>query len=324
MQVFTQLDEFQPPAAGVALSIGNFDGVHLGHQAILGTARELAGEFGGLAVALTFEPHPLAGLAPDRAPPRLTLRAEKLTLLAATGAQAVIVLATDRALLSLTADEFLAAVVRRCRPRAMVEGPTFNFGRGRAGSVETLRAHEREYGYALYVMPIRRCETLPGAPAIDSSSIRRALAAGQVEAARALLGRPHSIAGTVVSGDARGRQLGFPTANLSDIQHMLPQEAVYLAIAARADGTHYLAAVNVGRQPTFGDTGPRVEAHLLDFAGELHGERLALHFLARLRGQQRFAGVSELKAQLQRDVAATRAFAGELDALRHEPRAGQR
>jgi riboflavin kinase/FMN adenylyltransferase len=306
MQVLERLDDFHAPPAGVALSIGNFDGVHPGHQAILGAGRDVAREFGGPAVAMTFEPHPLAILAPERAPPRLTLRDEKLALLAEAGADIAIVLPTDRALLSMTAEEFLAAVIRRCRPRALVEGPTFNFGRNRAGSVETLRAHEREHGYQLYVMPIRRCETLPGAPPIDSSSIRRALAAGEVEAARELLGRPYRIAGVVVRGDARGRKIGFPTANLNNIQHMLPQEAVYAALAERPGGERYLAAVNVGRQPTFGDTRPRVEAHLLDFAGELHGERLGLYFLARLRAQQKFAGVEELVAQLRRDVAATR------------------
>jgi riboflavin kinase/FMN adenylyltransferase len=165
-------------------------------------------------------------------------------------------------------------------------------------------------------VPAVRCDELPTHPVISSSSIRQALLDGRVSDANAMLGRPYRLVGTTVAGDKRGARLGFPTANLDDIWHLIPQHAVYAAVAQLDDGRLHLAAVNVGPQPTFDQMQARVEAHLLDFEGELHGRRLGLHFLARLREQSRFGSVEELVACVRADVARVREFAPELATLR--------
>ncbi len=309
MAVFDGIAAFQPPVAGVVLTIGNFDGVHRGHQAIVERARALAARYGLPVVAMTFEPHPLAVLAPAHAPPRLSTELEKVALLELAGVQDVIIVRPDRQFLAQSAEDFLADVCYRCRPRAIVEGQTFNFGRRRQGTITTLRDFAQRYGYEVHVVDTLVCDELPEAPPVDSSTIRRVLMAREVEAAALMLGRPYRIVGTVVHGDARGRQLGFPTANLAHVPHLLPGEAVYAAVAERASGALQLAAVNVGRQPTFGETRSRVEAHLLDFNSDLDSERLGLHFVARLRDQRRFSNASELVLQLEKDVAATRRHA---------------
>lgn len=320
MDPIAGIERFEAPADGVVLTIGNFDGVHLGHQALLEAACEIARQPSVPVVVITFDPHPLAILAPERAPARLTTLEERTTLLAAHGADHVIVLRSDRDLLSKTAEQFLKDVVTRCRPRDFVEGGSFRFGRDRAGSIETLRERGDEFGYSVHVVAARKCESLPGAPTAASSAIRRALADGRVDLAHAMLGRPYRIAGSVGRGSGRGRPLGFPTANLESVPHLLPRAAVYAAAAQLESGAFHLAAVNIGLQPTFGeDTRPRVEAHLLDFDANLRERRLGIHLFARLRDQVKFAGPNELADQLRRDVAAARNYAGLLEELRSAP-----
>lgn len=310
MHVWRSLAEFVTPPRGLVLSIGNFDGVHRGHQRLLEEAGARGRRLGAPVAAMTFDPHPLAIVAPERTPPALTTLDEKLALLQRAGAEHVLVLHSEQHLLRETAEEFLQQVVARCRPRALVEGPDFHFGRGRSGNVDTLAQFAGRWSYELHVVPEVHCDELPARPAISSSAVRDALRkGGRVHEARALLGRPYRIVGVVGHGEARGRQLGFPTTNLEQIPHLLPEPAVYAAVAQTQAGTLHLAAVNVGPQPTFGQQQVRVEAHLLGFDGELHGERLGLHFLTRLRSQVRFADAGELVAQLRRDVAATEALA---------------
>jgi riboflavin kinase/FMN adenylyltransferase len=268
------------------------------------------------SIVITFEPHPLAILSPQRAPARLTTLAERLTLLEGAKAHAAVILRSEPALLSLGAAEFVDRLARFVGPRVLVEGPTFNFGRGRAGSIDTLRELAPRYGYEVHAVGEVHCDALAGRPAINSSAIRAALSEGRVEDSRLMLGRPHRIVGEVRGGQQRGVQLGFPTANVEAILHMLPAHAVYAAIAQRADGALSLAAVNIGPQPTFAQQEARVEAHLLDFDGDLRGQRLGLHLLSRLRGQTRFDSVASLAAQLRVDVERVRASSGELAKLR--------
>ncbi|MEP0847950.1 MAG: riboflavin biosynthesis protein RibF [Phycisphaerae bacterium] len=309
-------EEYSSPARGAVVLIGNFDGVHLGHRRLVDAAARRASALGAQLVAITFEPHPLAIVAPHRAPARLTTCDEKLDLLEACGVEATIVLRADAALIGTPAEDFLAELVQRCRPRVIVEGPTFNFGRGRAGSVETLRALAGRHGFEVEVVPELHCEELADRPAVSSSAIRAALAEGLVERAAAMLGRPYRIAGVVGHGEHRGVELGFPTANVDRIPHLLPAHAVYAAVAQLADGALRLAAVNIGPQPTFGQAGSRVEAHLLDWHRSLRGARLGLHLLGRLREQVRFESVERLVAQLRKDVAAVCAMAPALERLR--------
>ncbi|MCK4343134.1 MAG: riboflavin biosynthesis protein RibF [Phycisphaerae bacterium] len=316
MDVFNSLETFVPPPVGVVLTIGNFDGVHRGHARIIAAAREVAARFSAATVAMTFEPHPLAALAPERAPERLTTLKEKLALLERRGVSQCIVLPSEPALLALGAEDFLASLVAHCRPRALVEGPDFNFGRGRAGSIETLKQNAKRWGYDLHVVPAVHCEELPTRPTISSSSIRQALRDGRVAEANAMLERPYRIVGTTGGGAGRGAQLGFPTANLNGVVHLLPQEAVYAGVAQLAGGELHPAAVNVGPQPTFSQDQTCIEAHLLDFQGDMRGRRVGLHFLVRLRAQVRFSGVDELAVQLRRDVAATRGFSEQVEQIR--------
>lgn len=315
MHVYHGIERYAPPATGITLTIGNFDGVHRGHRSIIDLARGTAAGLGTPVVVMTFEPHPLAIVAPERAPARLVTLNEKVHLLDATGVDVCIVVRSEPALLSQSADEFLEELARHCRPRAIVEGPDFNFGRGRTGSADTLRVWADRLGFSAHVAATTKCTELPGAPAVRSSAIRAALQAGQVDVATAMLGRPYRIVGTVGSGAGRGAELGFPTANLDDVPHLLPQPGVYAAVAQLADGELRLAAVNVGPQPTFGQDAPRVEAHLLEWSQPLRGQRLGLHLLARLRGQTRFREAADLAVQLGRDVAAAREHAALLLAL---------
>jgi riboflavin kinase/FMN adenylyltransferase len=257
----------------------------------------------------------LAVLSPERAPALLTTLAEKLALLERRGVSACIVLHTDAALLAEQATDFLASLVAHCRPRFIVEGPDFHFGHARQGTIATLREYAAHWQYEVHVVPAVHCTALPTHPVISSSSIRQALRDGRVSEANAMLGRPYRVTGVVRRGAGRGRGLGFPTANLERIAHLLPQEAVYACVAQLADGRLRPAAVNVGPQPTFRDSTPRVEAHLLDCGEDLLRQPLGLYFLARLREQQQFASAADLSARLQRDVAATAALSARIDEL---------
>ena len=320
MEVCNGIDAFIAPATGTTLTIGNFDGVHRGHRHILSTAQRVARGLNTPLAAMTFEPHPMSVVAPSRAPARLVTSEEKTHLLAACGVDVCIVARSEPALLEQSAEEFLDNLVHRCRPRAIVEGHDFNFGRGRGGSVQTLREAADQLGFTVHAVDTMRCEELPGGRAVRSAAIRAALREGQVEVARVMLGRPYRIVGTVCKGVGRGTGLGFPTANLSDIPHAIPAEAVYAAAAELADGTQHLAAVNIGPQPTFDQGTTAIEAHLLDWSGPLVGQRLALYFLARLRPQRRFGGADELAAQLRQDIAATRAQSDALTQIARAPR----
>ncbi|MGE0479655.1 MAG: riboflavin biosynthesis protein RibF [Phycisphaerae bacterium] len=316
MQILHRLEAYSPPAAGAVVTIGNFDGVHLGHAQIVATGRRLAEQVGAAVVAITFEPHPSSVLSPEKTPARLTRLSERLALLAPAGVETAVVLHSEPALFEQSAEHFLRRVVRQCRPRAFVEGANFFFGKGRRGDVRTLEAHAGESGYELHVVAPVSCTALPGAPAVSSSAIRTALAAGRVDEAAAMLGRPHRISGAVIDGARRGRTIGFPTANLGAVEQMTPAEAVYAGVAQFEFGGLAPAAINIGPQPTFGGGEVRIEAHILDFAGDLYGRRLGLHFLKRLRGQMKFAGADELVAQIARDIDAVRALEPQVDALR--------
>ena len=319
MNVFDGLEEFNPPDSGIVLAIGNFDGVHCGHGRIIEAACGQARESGASTVVMTFEPHPLLIVAPQRAPGRLTTLPEKLALLQATDVDTVIVMRSEPALLDRSPEEFLALLAERCRPRAIVEGATFSFGRGRQGSAETVREYARRFEYAAQVVDLV-CAELPGSPVVSSSAIRRALAQGRLDDANTMLGRSYRIVGVVGAGAGRGAPLGFPTANLEAIEHLLPREAVYAAVAQVERDEFRLAAVNIGPQPTFGQSASRVEAHLLGFSGELRGRRLGLHLVAKLRGQSRFANANELAAQLHRDVDRTRSHVSALEQIEATPR----
>ncbi len=271
-----------------AVSVGNFDGVHRGHIALLEELRRQAAVVHGPAVVVTFDPHPLQLLRPEILGPPLTVPAERARLLQAHGADHVVLLQTTPALLHLTAEEFFEQVIRtRFEARAMVEGVNFGFGRGRAGNVQTLADLCARGGLALDVVPAVRVDDAP----ISSSRVRAALERGDVRDAARYLGRLYRLTGTVGSGQRRGATLGFPTANLERIPTLLPGNGVYavrvplppLASSGRGAEGAWPGALNIGPNPTFGEHAHKVEVHLIGFQGDLYGRELSVDFVERLR-----------------------------------------
>jgi riboflavin kinase/FMN adenylyltransferase len=247
------------------VTIGNFDGVHLGHVRLLRRTVQIARQVGTAAVAFTFDPHPAAILQPQNPPLPLTARGRKLDLLRPLGLDAVLVYPTDRQLLSLSWREFLEELLlKKLRIRGIVEGPDFRFGRNREGDWQLLEAWARERGVWAELVP---AVVVDGHP-VSSSRIRALISAGEVSAANRLLSEPYRIQGRVVVGAKRGRTLGFPTANLADVTTILPAQGIYAGRAYLAEGTVvYPAAISIGPNPTFEETGLKIEAYLLDFEG---------------------------------------------------------
>ena len=289
------------PAPASVVTIGNFDGVHRGHAAVLGRVVERARARRQRAVALTFEPHPLALLAPDSAPGLIMPVWRRCARMDELAIDAVLVQPFDEEFAGLGAEQFVRDVLREgLGARLVVVGDGFRFGAGRKGDTESLA--RGDFGpMEVETVPPENCD---GAP-VSSSRIRTALSEGDIALANALLGRPYELIGTVVRGDGRGRSIGIPTANLRVENGVLPADGVYAATTA--DGA--LAVVNIGVRPTFG-AGRSVEAHLLDFEGNLYDRTLGLAILARIRGEMRFEGVPALQAQIARDIDTARSILG--------------
>jgi riboflavin kinase / FMN adenylyltransferase len=308
-----------PEGEGFAVTIGMYDGVHLGHRAVIGEAQAAGRRLGVPTAVVTFDPHPAFVLRPESAPKLLCSLEQKLELLAAAGVDATVVVPFDEVRAAETPAEFVESVLVDClRSRAVVVGRDFHFGKGRTGNVSVLSELGRHFGFevagvALLARPDGTVE------AVSSTAIRTALAAGDLATATRLLGRHHEVRGRVTSGDRRGRTIGFPTANVAvPLEFAIPADGVYAAWYLRPDGRWHPAAVNLGRRPTFYDAAAHslLEAHLIDFDGDLYGEAAAVRFVARLRDETRFDGIDALRAQLARDIDTARAV---LDADR-DPR----
>jgi riboflavin kinase/FMN adenylyltransferase len=283
------------------VSIGNFDGVHVGHAQIVRRLVAKAGLLDGAAVVFTFDPSPSQVLRPDRAPPMLCPTDRKVELLAEFGVDAVIVFPPTEAFLELAPQEFFERVVLgQLDAQALVEGPNFFFGRGRRGNVDVLRQFCDRFGVGLEVVEPVEVER----QIVSSSRVRNLLAQGQVDQARRMLGRPYKIQGAVVHGAGRGMDLGYPTANIGGVETILPGEGIY-AGRAFVDGRNWPAALSVGPNPTFDEDYPKIEAHLVDYTGQLYDREIEIDFLARLREIVRFDSVGDLVAQMDRDVANT-------------------
>jgi riboflavin kinase/FMN adenylyltransferase len=289
---------------GAFLAVGNFDGVHLGHARLIERLRANADAVDAPAVALTFDPHPIAVLRPGQAPAPLVWTERKVDLLHEAGAHDVGVFRTGPWLLGLTAREFFdRVIVGRFGARGMVEGPNFAFGRDRGGDATLLDTWCHGAGLRFeQVEPTAVDGTL-----VSSSRVRRDLAEGRVEEAARLLGRPYRLRGVVTHGAARGAGLGFPTANLDGIDTLIPDDGVYATLAfLDGDGPARPAATHIGPNATFGEQDRKVESHLIDFDGDLYGQTVELAFLARLRGTRKFEGLDDLLAQIRIDVAQAR------------------
>lgn len=288
-----------------AVTVGNFDGVHRGHQALVAAALRSARAQSGTAVVLTFDPHPSHVLSPHRAPEALMTVEQKAEILGELGIDFLAVLPFTRELAERSPEEFARDVLQQCLgARAVIVGHNFRFGRHRAGDASRLAELGATMGFAVETVAAVVHE---GAP-ISSTRIREALARGEIEAANALLGRPHLLDGRVRTGEGRGRTLGFPTANLELLNEAVPGGGVY-ACRVRVEGetAPRPAVVNVGRRPTFGGGDLIVEVHLLDFSGDLYGRRLRVAFESKLRDERAFPGVEALKRQIEADAAEARA-----------------
>jgi len=295
------LDDFPETLRGGAVAIGNFDGVHLGHARLVERLRAMARQVDGPAIVFTFDPPPTRILRPEAAPEPLLTLDRKIEILQSLRADAVLVYPTDKRLLEMEAREFFDEIVRgRLGARALVEGPNFFFGRRRSGNVETLRQFCAEARMPFEVVqPVEIDGQI-----VSSSRIRELVMAGRVGEAAAMLGRPHRIRGIVARGAGRGATLGFPTANLEQIDTLLPGEGIYAA-RALADDLWHPTAVSLGPNPTFDEQRLKVEAYVIGFQGTLYDTPVEVDFLSHLREIKRFDSVDALLAQMASDVERT-------------------
>ncbi len=303
MQLFRDLTHLPERFRGGVIALGNFDGVHLGHQAVIGTAMKLAQEASVPAAVLTFSPHPRAFFAPGQPPLRIYPLHVKLELLRGMGIDALFLQRFNAAFAALSPAEFIARVLHQAlRARHVVTGEDFVFGKGRAGNAQML-AQGQPFGFTC--VPTLRDES---GEACSSTRIRALLGAGKMSEAAQLLGRPYRLEGRVLHGDARGRTLGFPTANLRLPPVMPPAFGVY-AVRVQLPGGEWVKGVaNLGIRPTFEADAPLLEVHCFNLSQELYGMRLRVELVRHLRPERRFAGLEELKAQIERDCTEARSI----------------
>jgi len=301
---------------GSAVTIGAYDGLHLGHRAVIAEVRREAESRGLASAVVTFDRHPAAVVRPETAPKLLCDLDQKLELLESTGIDLVVVITFDEQRAAETAEEFVQEVLVDClRARTVIVGADFHFGKARGGNVALLNQLGPELGFDVHGMALVDVDGQPaaGQQRVSSTAIRRALAEGDVEAAAEMLGRPHEVRGLVHHGDKRGRELGFPTANVSvPGSILLPADGIYAGWLRREGGEVLPTAISLGRRPTFYETADAslLEAHVLDFAGDLYDERVAVRFVQRLRGEAKFDSVEELIEQMQRDIDEARRILG--------------
>jgi riboflavin kinase/FMN adenylyltransferase len=310
VRVITDLSVSPWPDQRAVVTIGAYDGVHLGHRAVIRQVRERAAALGALSVVVTFDRHPASVVRPEAAPRLLTTPEQKIELLSQTGVDAVIVVPFSAEQAKETPVDFVTRVlVDTLRTKAVIIGSDFHFGHMRQGNVTLLREMGERHDFT--------CEPIVLVPRADgvnepvsSTAIRRALAGGEIDSATRMLGRAHEVRGVVIEGDQRGRTIGFPTANVNIPAGMcLPSDGVYAGIYRRPDGSEHSCAINLGRRPTFyaNQDYSLLEAYLLDFTGDLYGEEAAVQFVAFLRSEKQFGGLDELKEQLVKDIESARA-----------------
>ncbi len=304
MRTLETIGELGSVAGPVVLCIGVFDGVHLGHQAVIRQALVDAAAVGGTAVVLTFDPHPARVLRPDQAPRLLTSRAHKARLLDELGVEALLVVNFDNEFAAREAADFVEELAREARPlRQISVGENWTFGRGRRGSVDLLREMGGRLDFDVHGMePV----VVDGAT-VSSTRVRRAVEAGDLATARRCLGREYTVLGTVEAGRRLGRTIGFPTANLRAHNEQFPPDGVY-AVRCEVGGEVRGGVANIGVRPTVAERGAErtLEVHLLDFAGDLYGRDLEVTFVRWVRGERKFAGLEELKEQIGADGRTAR------------------
>ena len=302
MRLVRDLLDMPPLDSGSSLTFGTFDGVHLGHQLVIKRTVERGREEGLFSVVISFDPHPMKFIDPDKAPPVLTVTRKKLEAMEELGVDMVVLTKLEPPLSEMSAADFVREVlVGKLKVRRVVVGPDCSFGKGGVGNVGLLRSLGSTLGFEVEVVPKQKVEGIP----ISSTRIRKAVLEGDLELAEMMLGRRYSVMGRVIEGDKLGRRIGYPTANLDVGDQALPPKGVYVVLAD-AKGKRWGGLLNIGTRPTISGTERRVELHLLGFEGDLYGEEVEVEFMRRLRDEIRFRSLAELKAQIERDEKEAR------------------
>ncbi len=302
MDVFTGIDAVRGKLKNPAITIGNFDGVHRGHQALFERVRQWAEKLNGQSVVITFHPHPLEVLFPERTLPFITSHEQKLELIAKRGIDATVVIPFSHEFSRISASDFVTdLLVGAIGIKAIVVGYDYRFGYNREGNIEFLKRMGLEHGFEVdTVAGIKMNDTV-----VSSTAIRQMILQGNVRDAKKLLGRFFEVSGTVIEGRKRGAGLGFPTANLRVTSQTSPRTGVYV-VEADVDGKTYGGAANLGYNPTFGDTELSLEVHLFDFNRDIYGKPISVRFVDRLRDEKRFSGPAELIEQIKKDVISAK------------------
>lgn len=303
----------RPAEAPTAVTIGNFDGVHRGHQHVLKRAVDVGSEYGLPVIAVTFDPHPLVVLAPDHAPARLTTLERRIELLHASGAEVVYVLAFSEDMAGWSPQEFIDRVlIEQLRAQQVIVGQNFRFGHKAAGDIDVLKDQGATHGFEVTGLELTGASAVNSPAPYSSTLVRRLVGGGDLPAASQVLGRPHEVCGHITRGDGRGRDLGFPTANMPvDESYAVPPDGVYAGWLVTQDGRRLANAISVGTNPTFRGVERRIESYAIDQSGlDLYGTYVRVEFIEQLRPMQSFDSVDDLVAQMADDVDTARVVLG--------------
>ena len=306
MDIIKHIDRIDHPYKNAVITIGNFDGVHIGHQALFHKVIEKARELDGTSIAMTFEPHPIRTLKQNDHPPLITLYEQKAELIATAGFNILICIPFTQKFASIPAKEFIEEIlVNRIGMKAIVVGKDYTFGKNREGNLDLLKIYGKRIGFeVIVVMGIQISNN--SKDKISSTTIRELISEGKVAEAQKLLGRHYQIRGTVMKGrDRGGRLLGFPTANIKLYDELSPKTGVY-AVTVECKASKYKGVANIGYSPTFDDRIFTVEAHILDFNDDIYGQKIRINFIQRLRDEKKFLNTSELSDQIKKDINKAR------------------
>ena len=311
MRVFNHLDQINEPFKNAVITIGNFDGVHIGHQALFHEVIEKAQAIGGTSVAMTFEPHPLRVLKQNNHPPLITLYEQKSELIERTGIDVLICVPFTLEFAALSAEQFVRdLLVQKIGIKAIVVGEDYSFGKNREGNIDLLKSYGPKYGFEVIVAGwIKSPRAL--AQRISSTKIRDLVTDGRMEQAEKMLGRNYQIRGKVVTGrDRGGKLLGIPTANINLHDELCPKTGIY-AVTVECEGNQHRGVANIGYSPTFEDHEFTVEVHILDFSDNIYSKKIRVNFIKRIRDEIKFSNIPELIDQIKRDIAAARKILAE-------------
>lgn len=302
-RIIHDLAELQSPLQKPVLTIGNFDGVHRGHLALFERVKIRARAVGGVSVVMTFQPHPIKVMKPEKAPPLITPTQQKLALIAQSGIHIIFCLRFDETFAAISAEEFVKDIlVDKIGVNELIVGYDYTFGHNRTGNIDLLRRMGKDLGFHVHMLQ----PVLMGKRVVSSTSIRELVRSGELAEAKKLLGRDYQICGTVVKGKNRGgRLLGFPTANMELVDELTPKEGVY-AVRVLVDDRVYNGVTNIGHNPTFGQGPLSIETHILDYSGDLLGQTIRVNFMHRLRAEKTYKSIEELARQIDLDVKLAR------------------